>query len=360
MIHVITPSCRPESLPMVAMNVARARARTELQWTVVLDACIVSEADVPKGIGIDRLIPFRSTVRGSGGNYLRNVAIDEITDSDAWLVMVDDDNLLSLSLVDALIHEPIETDWLMPSRVMPDGSVVWPPAFPESGNIDTAQIVLRRRAVGDLRFGMEYDADGLLAAAVYIRNPTISRRSDIEVTYNGLQLAPPRRWDLVPGWLNVPDMYERVLWEMSAGGSLVEMGIHCGKSTVLLLERMKEWKKPVDFHVVDVWMDPSVRSTWEAVSRWYRPLFAELWMPSTSAAQQFDNESLDAVIIDGDHGYKSVRDDLAAWLPKVRRGGIVAGDDYRNPTWPGVERAVHEALGEVEFIAPMGFFWRKS
>jgi predicted O-methyltransferase YrrM len=82
-------------------------------------------------------------------------------------------------------------------------------------------------------------------------------------------------------------------------------------------------------------------------------------MPSAQAAANFADASLDAVIIDADHHYESVRDDLAAWLPKAKRGGIVAGDDYRNPTWPGVAKAVDEALGNVEFIAPMGFFWRK-
>jgi predicted O-methyltransferase YrrM len=82
-------------------------------------------------------------------------------------------------------------------------------------------------------------------------------------------------------------------------------------------------------------------------------------MLSTQAAQRFEDNSIDAVIIDADHQYVSVREDLAAWVPKVKRGGIVAGDDFRNPSWPGVERAVTRVLGSVEYIPPMGFFWRK-
>jgi hypothetical protein len=34
-----------------------------------------------------------------------------------------------------------------------------------------------------------------------------------------------------------------------------------------------------------------------------------------------------------------VLDDLAAWYPKVRSGGVLAGHDYH---WPGVSRAVRE------------------
>jgi len=43
-----------------------------------------------------------------------------------------------------------------------------------------------------------------------------------------------------------------------------------------------------------------------------------------------------------------VRDDIAAWLPKVRSGGLICGHDY-GTGFPGVERAVQEMLtgGEV-------------
>lgn len=41
-----------------------------------------------------------------------------------------------------------------------------------------------------------------------------------------------------------------------------------------------------------------------------------------------DNESLDFVYIDADHHYGSVTEDINAWFPKVRTGGIVSGHDY--------------------------------
>jgi predicted O-methyltransferase YrrM len=49
---------------------------------------------------------------------------------------------------------------------------------------------------------------------------------------------------------------------------------------------------------------------------------------SMEAIREFDDESLDFVYIDANHGYLSVRDDITAWAKKVRKGGIVAGDDY--------------------------------
>lgn len=65
--------------------------------------------------------------------------------------------------------------------------------------------------------------------------------------------------------------------------------------------------------------------------------------PSVVAAGLVSDETFDLVFIDADHSYRAVRDDIAAWLPKVTHGGILAGHDY-NYEWPGVIRAVDEAF----------------
>lgn len=49
---------------------------------------------------------------------------------------------------------------------------------------------------------------------------------------------------------------------------------------------------------------------------------------SVDGAQQFADESLDFVYLDGDHSFAHIAADLVAWTKKVRRGGIVAGHDY--------------------------------
>jgi predicted O-methyltransferase YrrM len=70
---------------------------------------------------------------------------------------------------------------------------------------------------------------------------------------------------------------------------------------------------------------------------------------SKVAAKMFLNESLDVVFIDLDHSYKAVKEDIKLWLPKVKKGGFIAGDDYHE-NWKGVIQAVDELLPRATFI----------
>ncbi len=60
------------------------------------------------------------------------------------------------------------------------------------------------------------------------------------------------------------------------------------------------------------------------------------------AAGQLPND-YEFVFIDADHTYDAVKNDIKNWLPKVRKGGILAGDDY---TFGAVRDAVKEAFGD--------------
>ncbi|MDP2685274.1 MAG: class I SAM-dependent methyltransferase [bacterium] len=49
---------------------------------------------------------------------------------------------------------------------------------------------------------------------------------------------------------------------------------------------------------------------------------------SKNVVSQFADESIDILLIDGDHSYDSVLEDLSLWWPKVKKGGTVWGDDF--------------------------------
>lgn len=53
---------------------------------------------------------------------------------------------------------------------------------------------------------------------------------------------------------------------------------------------------------------------------------------SERAAASFPDGHFDFVYLDARHDYRSVQDDIRAWAPKVRPGGILAGHDYIDAT----------------------------
>ena len=65
-------------------------------------------------------------------------------------------------------------------------------------------------------------------------------------------------------------------------------------------------------------------------------------LDSIEAAKTIKDGILDFVFIDGNHAYQYVKEDICAWTPKVRIGGIICGDDYRQKQNYGVIEAVNE------------------
>lgn len=79
-------------------------------------------------------------------------------------------------------------------------------------------------------------------------------------------------------------------------------------------------------------------------------------MTSVQAAEMIEDGSLDFVFIDAIHDYEHVREDILTWVPKIRKGGMISGDDYRigskymKARFPGVKKAVDELLPNRKLI----------
>jgi hypothetical protein len=86
---------------------------------------------------------------------------------------------------------------------------------------------------------------------------------------------------------------------------------------------------------------------------------------SDEAAAGFQDATFDWVYVDGNHLYDYVRSDLASYEPKVKPGGLIAGDDYGEAGWweDGVTLAVDEFVAErgyeVVSLAAHQFVLRK-
>jgi hypothetical protein len=71
------------------------------------------------------------------------------------------------------------------------------------------------------------------------------------------------------------------------------------------------------------------------------PLVDIIRKNSVEAAATFDDGSLDIVFIDGDHSTDAVISDIAAWKPKVKKGGLLTGHDH---SFHNVKKAIDIAL----------------
>lgn len=51
---------------------------------------------------------------------------------------------------------------------------------------------------------------------------------------------------------------------------------------------------------------------------------------TTEAVHQFDDGYFDFIYVDATHSYMDSKADVESWWPKLRVGGVMAGDDYFN------------------------------
>jgi hypothetical protein len=63
---------------------------------------------------------------------------------------------------------------------------------------------------------------------------------------------------------------------------------------------------------------------------------------STLDAAAWWDQPIDYLYVDADHSYESVLADLLAWVPHVKPGGLILGDDYGSDMYPGVLTAWDE------------------
>lgn len=166
--------------------------------------------------------------------------------------------------------------------------------------------------------------------------------------------------DNIQGWFNCPKLYKEMVDNAKDGAVFVEVGCWKGKSASFMAETIKNSKKKINFYCVDTWKgtltehghqeDPDVVNDrlFEVFNENLKDLngyYTCIRGLSVDGAKQFENESIDFCYIDASHEYEDVLDDIDAWLPKVKKNGVIAGDDFNSPK---VSRAVKERLKKVD------------
>lgn len=188
--------------------------------------------------------------------------------------------------------------------------------------------------------------------------------SDIQNQYVNYEFLKPMVHESIDGWFDFNKLYDRMINEVNEG-YFVEVGSWLGKSACYMAEMIKRSGKQIEFDCVDLW-------SLEGNDPWYKQAFEKYGnifdifqtniaktgykvgikrMPSVEAAKLYNNESLDFVFIDANHQYQWVKEDIQAWLPKVKKGGYIGGHDYSDSDGhKGVVQAVNESFENFEIL----------
>ena len=165
----------------------------------------------------------------------------------------------------------------------------------------------------------------------------------------------------IQGWAKYPEgfllEYENFIKQCKGNEVIVEVGSWKGRSAVfmgvLLHNYFKEHNKAPKFFAVDHFKGSDEKAHHEDPICNKGLLFAEfqnniyqvqkfvtpIKAPSVEAAQTFEDNSIDFLLIDGGHTYEDVYSDIKAWITKMKPGSIICGDDAN---WSGVRQAAEE------------------
>lgn len=135
----------------------------------------------------------------------------------------------------------------------------------------------------------------------------------------------------------------------------VEIGVDKGSFSRVICT-----KKELTLYGVDPWLDydgyidtinkDRAEYNYKTAQRRLAPYknFIIVRKTSMEAVNDFVNESLDFVYIDGNHGFKFVTEDIYEWSKKVKKGGVISGHDF------GFTSAGPHSIGaiHVKYVLP--------
>lgn len=208
-------------------------------------------------------------------------------------------------------------------------------------------------------------------------------RARLKMLYDTDSDVDIHRAMVTDGWI----AHDELLWLARAAKAcgpnarIAQVGTWHGKSSRALSDNMCEGSKLFD---VDTFNGSSGEPDQHATAKeregdhcfqWYwdnqyeqilKGEVIPMRMHSHNAAHTLNHRGIkfDMVFIDADHTHQGVRDDIAAWAPLVKDGGLICGHDYytvgEEPfAWIGVRETVEEMFPDAQKVAT-SIWWSRS
>jgi hypothetical protein len=174
------------------------------------------------------------------------------------------------------------------------------------------------------------------------------------------------QWHEIDGWFQWRSAQEEAARYFPEGSCFVEVGTYLGRSLCSLVDAAERSRKTFTVIGIDTCRGSGPEGPrnknyhGEAVTRGggtfagalhknildcgYGDSIMLIIADSVNASRLFRDASLDWVHLDARHDYVNVKNDIEAWLPKVKSGGWLSGDDYDDIKWPEVVTAVRDRL----------------
>lgn len=177
-------------------------------------------------------------------------------------------------------------------------------------------------------------------------------------------------WNKIKGWFSLDKAVaiQRVVKQLPVGSKLVELGCTQGRSSVAIasvlppdsvLYSVDNFKRSPEDRTKNLDLTNFLEAFTKNIEQFgVKDKISTLAMSPAEAAEQFEPESVDLILLNAAHDYQSVKLDLLQWYPKLKQGGFLFCDDYA-PNWPGSIRAINTVGLEGQLAAPALWCHRK-
>lgn len=161
------------------------------------------------------------------------------------------------------------------------------------------------------------------------------------------------------------DLWAQVLSATSAS-DVAEVGVWRGEFSKAMLERCPTIQRYV---MIDPWASqPDWNKPFNVENEVFDTIFSDAMSNTSFASEKVSvlrgrtlemsdrirDESLDFVYIDGDHTLRGITVDLIRMLPKVKLGGLIAGDDFIASPWQ------HDPEYDPTLVFPYSVFFAEA